>query len=98
MKWLLEDLKGATSIVPSTSILKLATQSINVHPTVAAFLKSIKTLRFSATPSFSNVLEDVDCEVDLHSLLEKQIEEISNLADASKKETLEVTSVGIKGR
>ncbi|KAJ9694682.1 hypothetical protein PVL29_010248 [Vitis rotundifolia] len=76
--------------------MKLATQSITVHPTVAAFLKPIKTLNCSAAPSFSTVFEDVDCEVDLHKLLEKQIEEISNLADASKKEISEDILFGIK--
>ncbi|RVW87371.1 hypothetical protein CK203_033626 [Vitis vinifera] len=97
IKWLHQDLKGATSIVPSSSIMKLATQSITVHPMVAAFLKPIKTLNCSAAPSFSTVFEDVDCEVDLHKLLEKQIEEISNLADASKKEISEDILFGIKG-
>ena len=77
--------------------MKLAKQSISVHPTVAAFLKSLKTLSCSAAPSFSTVFEDVDCEVDLHRLLEKQIEEISNLADASKKEISEDIIFGIKG-
>ncbi|XP_034695031.1 uncharacterized protein LOC117921285 isoform X1 [Vitis riparia] len=96
IKWLHQDLKGATSIVPSSSIRKLATQSITVHPTVAAFLKPIKPLNCSAAPSFSTVFEDVDCEVDLHKLLEKQIEEISNLADASKKEISEDILFGIK--
>ncbi|XP_010654302.1 uncharacterized protein LOC100261386 isoform X2 [Vitis vinifera] len=96
IKWLHQDLKGATSIVPSSSIMKLATQSITVHPMVAAFLKPIKTLNCSAAPSFSTVFEDVDCEVDLHKLLEKQIEEISNLADASKKEISEDILFGIK--
>ncbi|KAL6336744.1 hypothetical protein AAG906_036058 [Vitis piasezkii] len=65
IKWLHQDLKGATSIVPSSSIMKLATQSITVHPTVAAFLKPIKTLNCSAALLFQLFLkmwiEQMDC-------------------------------------
>lgn len=78
--------------------MRLAKESISVHPTVAAFLKPSKTLSRSDAPSFSTVFEEVDCEADLHQLLEKQIEEISNLADASKREISEDVLFGIKGR
>ncbi|GMP50754.1 hypothetical protein CsSME_00017244 [Camellia sinensis var. sinensis] len=84
IKWLHQD-RGGTLTVPSSSIKKLATTGINVNPTICAFLNTLKNLSCSSTPPLPTIVEDIDCEMDLHKLLEKQIEEISNSADVSKK-------------
>ncbi|XP_052176824.1 uncharacterized protein LOC127791093 isoform X2 [Diospyros lotus] len=95
IRWLHQDLKGESLTVPSGSIMKLATRSIYVHPTISAFFSSLKSLSFSS-PSPPSVVEDMDNEMDLHELLEKQIEEISNSADITKKRIPGNTLVGIE--
>ncbi|KAA8516446.1 hypothetical protein F0562_016739 [Nyssa sinensis] len=96
IKWLHQDLKGGTLTVPSVSIKKLATKGINAHPKIAAFLNIVKPLNCSSTSPLASIVEDVDYETDLHELLEKQIEEISNAADASKKKISEDILLGVE--
>ncbi|XP_059667810.1 uncharacterized protein LOC132313150 [Cornus florida] len=102
IKWLHQDLKGGTSTVSSSSIMKLAAKSVNIHPTVSAFLNSVKTSSCSGTFSATTILEDSDCEMDLHEFLEKQIKEISSSAYASNteisKDILLGVEVGTKGQ
>ncbi|XP_057970227.1 uncharacterized protein LOC131159375 isoform X1 [Malania oleifera] len=91
IKWLQQDLKVGTETltVPSTSILKLASKSVNNHPTVAAFLNSLERSSCYDASLFPTVPEDIDYETNLHKLLEKQIKEISNLSEASNKKVSE---------
>ncbi|KAM3688899.1 hypothetical protein ACJW31_09G005800 [Castanea mollissima] len=86
IKWLHQDLEGEAFTVPSNSIMKLATKSINDHPAVAVFLKSVKQMRSSCASLFPTVLEETEGEMDINKLLEKQIEDISNSATESKEE------------
>lgn len=64
--------------------MKLATESINAHPAVAAFLNSVERSYLSASSSSFTDFDDSDNEIDLQGLL-KQIEGIGSLTDASKE-------------
>ena len=86
IKWLDHDLEGQTLTVPSSSIMKLANKSISAHPIVHIFLKPEKDTGLSYSSPLLTILEGTDAEMDLNKLLEKQIEQISNLADASEKD------------
>ncbi|XP_058099139.1 uncharacterized protein LOC131243660 [Magnolia sinica] len=97
IKWLHSELKGQTMKVPSTSILKLARDDICSHPTVGMFLNSVNPSKNSDTPSCVTPLEDTNYELDLESLLDNQIEEISKLADALDKAYSEEFLAGVKG-
>lgn len=97
INWLHQDLKGETFNVPSSSICKLSPKAINIHPTIAAFLTSVKSLSFSGASPFPTLLEDLDCELDLNKLVEQQIEEIGNLAaDPPNKTKSEHTQLEAK--
>lgn len=95
IKWLHQDLKGQMVTVPSSSIMKLASKSINIHPTVAALLKSVKQMGLFTASPFPIMREDVD--VDLNKLLEKQIEEINFSAKGFGKEITVDILEGLKG-
>ncbi|XP_062166480.1 uncharacterized protein LOC133872864 isoform X2 [Alnus glutinosa] len=95
IKWLHQDLEGETLTVPSSSIMKLATKSINVHPVVAVFLKSVKQMRSSCSSPSPTVLEETNSEMDLNYFLEKQIEEINSSANASKEGISEDILLGV---
>ncbi|KAE8099421.1 hypothetical protein FH972_017405 [Carpinus fangiana] len=95
IKWLHQDLEGETLTVPSSSIMKLATKRINVHPAVAVFLESVKQMRSSCASPSPAVLEETDGEMDLNYLLEKQIEDISSSANASKEGISEDILLGV---
>ena len=77
--------------------MKLATKSINVHPAVAVFLTSVKQMRSSCASPSPAVLEETDGEMDLNYLLEKQIEDISSSANASKEGISEDILLGVNG-
>ncbi|KAL6987569.1 hypothetical protein U1Q18_013314 [Sarracenia purpurea var. burkii] len=96
IKWLSQDLKGGTLTVPSSSVMKLATKSIDVHPTISAFLNMLKSLHCFGTSPLPTIIDDMDSEIDLHELLEKQIEAISSSADVSKKRISDNTLLGIE--
>lgn len=96
IKWLHQDLKGGTLTVPSSSVMKLAAKSINEHPTVSAFLSILaKRTGFSSRSPLPTIIVDLDFDVDLHELLEKQIEYISSLADMSNKRVSDNMSVEV---
>ncbi|EOY07556.1 Uncharacterized protein TCM_021962 isoform 1 [Theobroma cacao] len=86
IKWLDQDLEGQTFTLPSSSIMKLATKSISAHPIINKLLKPEKHRGLSYSSPLLTILEGTDSEIDLNKLLQKQIEQISNLADASKKD------------
>nr|XP_043621106.1 uncharacterized protein LOC122592853 [Erigeron canadensis] len=75
IKWLHQDLNGGSLTVPSSLLLRLANKSITKHPTISAFIDAVS--------AELNVVNDFD--LDLHDLLEKQIEGIRNSVDDSKK-------------
>ncbi|EHA8591405.1 hypothetical protein COCNU_scaffold051046G000020 [Cocos nucifera] len=84
VKWLNPMLNEETMTVPSKSVMKLSDKDIDSHPVFAAFLTSLTRRYGGQVPSFLDLLEETTCETDLHGLLEKQIEEISKLADGSE--------------
>ncbi|XP_008241204.1 PREDICTED: uncharacterized protein LOC103339646 [Prunus mume] len=88
IKWLHQDLKGQMVTVPSSSIMKLTGKNINVHPTVSAFLKSVKQMGLYSASSVPVMLEveDFAVELDLNKFLEKQIEDINVSANEFRKE------------
>ncbi|XVF08071.1 hypothetical protein REPUB_Repub06bG0194400 [Reevesia pubescens] len=86
IKWLNHDFEGQTLTVPSSSMMKLATKSISAHPIVHVLLKPEKDTGLSYSSSLLTILEGTDTEMDLNKLLQKQIEQISNLTDASEKD------------
>ncbi|TYG54414.1 hypothetical protein ES288_D09G187700v1 [Gossypium darwinii] len=89
IKWLDNDLEGQTLAVPSSSVMKLATKSISDHPIIHTLLKPEKDTDLSYSCPFLTILDDSDAEMDLNKLLQKQIEQISNLADAPEKDFLD---------
>ncbi|KAG8483996.1 hypothetical protein CXB51_023209 [Gossypium anomalum] len=89
IKWLDNDLEGQTLAVPSSSVMKLATKSISDHPIIHTLLKPEKDTDLSYSSPFMTILDDSDAEKDLNKLLQKQIEQISNLADAPEKDFLD---------
>ncbi|MBA0713463.1 hypothetical protein Golax_012497 [Gossypium laxum] len=89
IKWLDNDLEGQTLAVPSSSVMKLATKSISDHPIIHTLLKPEKDTDLSYSSPFLTILDDSDAEMDLNKLLQKQIEQISNLADAPEKDFLD---------
>ncbi|XP_068318118.1 uncharacterized protein [Pyrus communis] len=96
IEWLHQELKGQTVTLPSSSIMKLASKSIIVHPTVAAFLKSVKQMGPNSASPFPVVHEEFGFELDLNKLLEKQIEEINISTNGFRKEITENILEGVK--
>ncbi|GAB4833779.1 hypothetical protein Ancab_032028 [Ancistrocladus abbreviatus] len=88
VKWFREDLGSGNLTIPSGSIMKLAIESINIHPVVAVFLNSGENPSCPGI-SFPIILDESDSEYELHGVLEKQIEEIGNSTDVPKQEILE---------
>lgn len=78
--------------------MKLAVGNIISHPTISAFMNTVEPLICSSISTLSNVVNDMDDEMNLHDLLEKQIEEISNSADISKKTIAEDILFGVEGK
>ncbi|KAL2929885.1 Protein SAWADEE HOMEODOMAIN -like protein 2 [Bienertia sinuspersici] len=90
IKWLSDDDEKGISSIPSTSIMKLATESINAHPVVAAFLNPLDRSYLSTSSASFTVFDDTENEIDFHALF-KQIEGIGSLTDSSQKELLNDT-------
>ncbi|KAJ8754055.1 hypothetical protein K2173_001953 [Erythroxylum novogranatense] len=95
INWLHLNLKDEAT-VSSSSIMKLATGNINVHPIVALLLGSTKATGFSSASPLLTVSEDVNYEIDLTKLLEKQAKEISSPDDPYKKCIPAKTQTGIE--
>ncbi|KAL8236660.1 hypothetical protein R6Q59_017741 [Mikania micrantha] len=85
IKWLQHDLSGESLKVPSSSVMRLSNESITNHPTVSAFIDAVEfnNSSFSCLSPPLNVASDFD--IDLHVMLEKQIEGIKNSVHGSKK-------------
>ncbi|XP_068668920.1 uncharacterized protein [Aristolochia californica] len=82
IRWLHPELKGETASVPSTSIRKLSRDNIENHPIVAEFLKSMIPLIGSDLP-LDVTSHGGSSETNFHELLQKQIEDITKLAEMS---------------
>lgn len=95
IKWLNRDLHERTLTITSSSIMKLATASINEHPIISSFLSMLRNSKCSTSPVL-NVENDDDHEMDLHELLGKQIEVISNSVGNPKKRFQEDILFGIQ--
>ncbi|CAH1432212.1 unnamed protein product [Lactuca virosa] len=85
IRWLKKDVNGGSLTVPSSSVMRLANKSINHHPTISAFIDAVQ-LSNSSDSDMSPQMDIVgDFDLDLHDLLEKQIEGIRNSVHGSKK-------------
>lgn len=84
IKWLYLD-RVETATVPASSVLKLAKNTVDNHPTVAEFLNSVKMYNRSDVSSFVSLFEESVLGFDL----EKQIEEIGRFADTSRSRSPE---------
>ncbi|KNA22667.1 hypothetical protein SOVF_031150 [Spinacia oleracea] len=94
IKWLFDHAENGISSIPSSSIMKLATENIDSHPTVAAFLSSMEKSHLSTSPSSPTSFDDSESEFDFPGLL-KHIEGIGSLTNASNKELLNDSLLGV---
>lgn len=82
VKWLSPMLNRITTI-PFKSTMKLSDENINSHPVISAFLAAMQPPNdVIFAPPFGS-LENNTGEAKLYHILEKQVEEISKLADGS---------------
>ncbi|XP_039068060.1 uncharacterized protein LOC120214162 [Hibiscus syriacus] len=86
IKWLDNELEGQTLTVPSSSIMKLSTKSIGDYPIVHILLKPEKNPDLSYSSPLLTIPDEIDADIELNKLLQKQIEQITNLADAPEKD------------
>ncbi|KAG8376880.1 hypothetical protein BUALT_Bualt09G0110100 [Buddleja alternifolia] len=84
IKWLHQALEGEPSTVPASAIMKLATKSIILHPTISTFFSMLESSNDLDTLPSSTIADSMNWEMDINVLLEKQIEEISNSTDVSQ--------------
>ncbi|KAM0953564.1 putative SAWADEE domain-containing protein [Dioscorea sansibarensis] len=96
IKWLNSELKGTTTTVPSNSVMKLSEKDIASHPVVIEFSNSSGPTIDFKVPSLLSCQQETKYDVGICGLLEKQIEEISRLADESIQSS-EDTILGVKG-
>ncbi|KAL2554511.1 uncharacterized protein Fot_08130 [Forsythia ovata] len=96
IKWLHRAHEGGALTIPSSAIMKLATESINLHPTISAFFCTPESSSGLSASPFPTIADSMDWEMDIHALLEKQIEEISNSADVSVKKKSDDILFGIQ--
>lgn len=85
IKWLQQDLNGESLKVPSSSVMRLSDKRIANHPTISEFIDAVElnNSTFSCLSPPLNVVSDFD--MDLHIMLEKQIEGIKNSVNGCKK-------------
>lgn len=93
IKWLHE--KEALT-VPSSSIMKLSTKSIHLHPTISTFFSMMESPNGLDETPCPMIVDGMNSEMDISVLLEKQIKEISNSTDISR-ETISTGFVFGKG-
>lgn len=71
--------------VPSSSIMKLSTKSIHLHPTISTFFAMMDSPSCLDDTQGPMIVDGMNLEMDINLLLEKQINEISNSTDISGK-------------
>ncbi|XP_039128755.1 uncharacterized protein LOC120264926 isoform X2 [Dioscorea cayenensis subsp. rotundata] len=96
IKWLNSELKGTTTTVPSNSVMKLSEKDIASHPVVIEFSNFSGPTNDFKVPSLLSCQQETNYDVGICGLLEKQIEEITRLADESKQSS-EGMIFGVKG-
>ncbi|KAL7136477.1 hypothetical protein ABFS83_10G033500 [Erythranthe nasuta] len=82
IKWLHQE---ETPTVPASAIMKLSTESINLHPTISTFFSMLESSNDLDKSPYSIAADITNMEMDINVLLEKQIEEISNSTNMSQK-------------
>ncbi|GFQ07043.1 protein sawadee homeodomain homolog 2 [Phtheirospermum japonicum] len=101
VKWVHQALEEAKT-VPASAIMKLSTKSIDIHPAISTFFGMLESPNGVDTSLCSKLVDNLNWEVDINVLLEKQIEEISNSTDVSLKKISKNFAfgleVGLKGQ
>lgn len=77
IKWLHHALPEEALTVPASAIMKLATKSIDLHPTISAFFSSQEPSNALDTAPCLEIAEGNNWEMDINVLLEQQIKKIS---------------------
>ncbi|KAL0309836.1 UNVERIFIED_CONTAM: hypothetical protein Sradi_5925900 [Sesamum radiatum] len=85
IKWLHQALEEEVLTAPASAIMKLATKSINLHPTISTFFSMLESSNGLDTFPRSTISDSLNWEMDINLLLEKQIEEISNPTNVPQK-------------
>ncbi|KAL0338328.1 UNVERIFIED_CONTAM: hypothetical protein Sangu_1354900 [Sesamum angustifolium] len=85
IKWLHQALEEEVLTAPASAIMKLATKSINLHPTISTFFSMLESSNGLDTFPHSTISDSLNWEMDINLLLEKQIEEISNPTNVPQK-------------
>ncbi|XP_078160289.1 uncharacterized protein LOC144555747 isoform X2 [Carex rostrata] len=100
LKWLPIHFKDQKVRVPSTSIMLLSDKNIETHPVFEAFIASTNSSAEMETSPFVSPLTENLFEVDVDDLLEKQVQDISFMAqgeDFSKDVTAGLKKANQKG-
>ncbi|KAL8039403.1 hypothetical protein ABFX02_10G034900 [Erythranthe guttata] len=82
IKWLHQE---ETLTVPAGAIMKLSTESINLHPTISTYFSMLESSNDLDKSPYSIAADITNLEMDINVLLEKQIEEIRNSTNVSQK-------------
>ncbi|KAK4419091.1 hypothetical protein Salat_2321900 [Sesamum alatum] len=96
IKWLHQALEEQVLTVPASGIMKLATKSVNLHPTISTFFSMLESSNGLDTLPCSMVSDSLNWELDINLLLEKQIEEISNPTNVPQKKICNHNFYGLK--
>ncbi|XP_057778929.1 uncharacterized protein LOC130997581 isoform X2 [Salvia miltiorrhiza] len=95
IKWLHHTLPEEALTVPASAIMKLATTSIDLHPTISAFFSMQE-------PSNAFDADRKNWEMDINVLLEQQIKEISTSTEVPRdkilKDFVSGPKVDLKGK
>lgn len=91
IRWLESEMQGKAMTVPASSIRRLAKESVQTHPTISSFLETVKSAAgLPLSPELLGSLpEDSDIEIYIHAQLEKQIEEITKLAETTENDAIQ---------
>ncbi|KAL8484027.1 hypothetical protein ACS0TY_026645 [Phlomoides rotata] len=85
IKWLHQVNEEEALTVPSSSIMKLSTKSIHLHPTISTFFSMMESPNGLDETPCPMIVDGMNSEMDISVLLEKQIKEISNSTDISRE-------------
>lgn len=93
VKWLDRPLEEALT-VPASAIMKLATQSISLHPIISTIFTMLESSNGLGRSPYSIIVDTMSLE---SALLDKQIMKISNSTDVSPKKISKDFSFGLQG-
>ncbi|XP_031104262.1 uncharacterized protein LOC116007665 isoform X2 [Ipomoea triloba] len=94
VKWLHKDLGDEVLVLPSCAIMKLTTESINVHPTVCAFFKSFDSSNCFTKLPFPTIYGSTESRMETHEFPEARIGKIRS-SDFFEKKISGDTLVGV---